>query len=50
VIVSVDIPRSLSAEQRVLLEQLAETLGTEVHPQERGFLDTLKDLLGGLID
>ncbi len=50
VIVSVDIPRSLSAEQRTLLEQLAETLGTDVHPQERGFLDTLKDLLGGLID
>ena len=50
VIVSVDIPRSLSAEQRALLEQLAETLGTEVHPHERGFLDTLKDLLGGLVD
>lgn len=50
VIVSVDIPRSLSAEQRTLLEQLADTLGTEVHPQERGFLDTLKDLLGGLVD
>ena len=50
VIVSVDIPRSLSVEQRALLEQLAETLGTDVHPHERGFLDTLKDLLGGLID
>jgi molecular chaperone DnaJ len=50
VIVSVDIPRSLSAEQRALLEQLAETLGTEVRPQERGFLDSLKDLIGGLID
>ncbi len=50
VIVSVDIPRSLSTEQRTLVEQLAETLGTDVHPQERGFLDTLKDLLGGLID
>ncbi len=50
VIVSVDIPRSVNAEQRALLEQLAETLGTEVHPHERGFLDTLKDLFGGLVD
>ena len=50
VIVSVDIPRSLTDEQRSLLEQLAETLGTEVHPHERGFLDTLKDFLGGLVD
>jgi molecular chaperone DnaJ len=50
VIISVGIPRSLSEEQRELFSDLADTLGTEVHPQERSFLDTLKDLLGGLAD
>jgi molecular chaperone DnaJ len=50
VIVSVDIPRSLDEEQQGLLEQLANTLGTEVKVQERSFLDSLKDLLGGLAD
>ena len=50
VLISVEIPTSLTAEQRKLLEQLAETLGTEVRPQERGFLDLLKDMFGGLID
>jgi molecular chaperone DnaJ len=40
----------VNSEQRELLEQLADTLGTEVKPQERSFLDSLKDLLGGLAD
>ena len=50
VLISVEIPTSPTTEQRKLLEQLAETLGTDVHPQERGFLDTIKDMFGGLID
>jgi molecular chaperone DnaJ len=50
VIISIDIPRSLTPDQRTLFEQLAETLGTEVRPQERSFIDKLKDLLGGLAD
>lgn len=50
VLISVDVPRDLSSEQRELFEQLAESLGTEVHPHERSFLDTLKDLIGGLTD
>jgi molecular chaperone DnaJ len=50
VVVSVDIPRSVDSKQRELLEGLAETLGTEVKVQERSFLDSLKDLLGGLAD
>lgn len=50
VVVSVDIPRNLDARQSELLEELAETLGTEVKVQERSFLDSLKDLLGGLAD
>ena len=47
VIVNVEIPAHLSGEQRKLFEQLAQTLGSEVLPQERSFLDVLKDLLGG---
>jgi molecular chaperone DnaJ len=47
VILSVDIPRSLSADQKELFERLGETMGNGVVPQERGFLDRLKDLLGG---
>jgi molecular chaperone DnaJ len=50
VVVSVDIPNHLDEEQRELLEELAETLGTEVKVQERSFLDSLKELLGGLAD
>ncbi|MEW6568527.1 MAG: molecular chaperone DnaJ [Chloroflexota bacterium] len=48
VIISVEVPSSLTAEQRQLLERLAETLGTEPRPQERGFFDRVKELLGGL--
>ena len=47
VIINVDIPTHLSSEQRKLFEQLAKTLGSEVLPQERSFLDILKDVLGG---
>jgi molecular chaperone DnaJ len=47
VIVNVDIPTRLTAEQRQLFEQLAKSLGSEVRPQERGFLDWLKETLGG---
>lgn len=47
VIVNVEIPSRLTSDQRKLFEQLAETLGSEVLPQERSFLDILKDVLGG---
>jgi molecular chaperone DnaJ len=47
VIVNVEIPSRLTQEQRQLFEQLAKSLGSEVRPQERGFLDWLKDALGG---
>ena len=47
VIVNVEIPSRLSSNQRKLFEQLADTLGSEVLPQERSFLDILKDVLGG---
>jgi len=47
VIINIDIPSRLTSDQRQLFEQLAKTLGSEVLPQERSFLDILKDVLGG---
>jgi molecular chaperone DnaJ len=47
VVINVDIPTRLTSEQRELFEQLANSLGSEVRPQERSFLDWLKETLGG---
>jgi molecular chaperone DnaJ len=47
VVLNVDIPKHLNTEQRQIFEQLAKSLGSEVRPQERGFLDWLKETLGG---
>ena len=47
VIVNVAIPNKLTKEQRELFEQLAESLGTTVKPQEKGFLDWLNEAFGG---
>ncbi len=47
VIINVEIPSRLKKEQRELMEQLAESLGSEVRPQERNFLDQLRDFFGG---
>jgi len=47
VIVNVSIPTSVDDEQRELFEQLGRSLGTEVIPQERGFFDKLREVLGG---
>jgi len=47
VLLNVEIPTRLNAEQRKLFEELATSLGSDVHPQERSFLDWIKDALGG---
>ena len=47
VIINVEVPAHLTLDQRKLFEQLAATLGTEVRPQEKSFLDLLKEVLGG---
>jgi molecular chaperone DnaJ len=47
VIVNVAIPTKLTKEQRELFQKLAESLGTTVKPQEKGFLDWLNEALGG---
>lgn len=47
VIVNVEIPGKLTKEQRELFEKLAESLGSTVKPQEKGFLDWFNEALGG---
>ncbi|NPV57878.1 MAG: molecular chaperone DnaJ [Anaerolineae bacterium] len=47
VVVNVEVPSKLSAEQKELFQALAETLGSEVNPQEKNFFDRLKEVLGG---
>jgi molecular chaperone DnaJ len=45
VVINVEVPVNVNNDQRQLFEQLAESLGSEVRPQERGFLDWLKETL-----
>lgn len=47
IIINVEIPSKITPEQRKLFEELAETLGTEVRPQEKSFVDKLREVLGG---
>lgn len=47
VVINVEVPTRLTAEQRELFERLATSLGTEAVPREKGFLDRLKEALGG---
>ncbi|MBI5841543.1 MAG: molecular chaperone DnaJ [Chloroflexi bacterium] len=47
VLINVEIPAKLTKEQKDLFEKLAESLGTSVKPQEKGFLDWLNERLGG---
>lgn len=47
IIINVEVPSKLTPDQRKLFEDLAATLGTEVRPQERSFVDKLKEVLGG---
>lgn len=47
VLVTVQVPQALNAEQKRLFLELSKTLGKEVVPQqERGFFDKLKDAFG----
>jgi molecular chaperone DnaJ len=47
VIINIEVPTRLTHDQRNLFEQLGKSLGHEVKPQERGFLEWLKETLGG---
>ena len=44
VVINVAVPGKLTGEQRKLFEQLALTLGSEVHPQEKSFFDRLREI------
>jgi molecular chaperone DnaJ len=46
VTVHVVVPTEVTDEQRVLLEQLSESLGSATLPRERGFFSKVKDALG----
>jgi molecular chaperone DnaJ len=45
--VLLEVPTSLTERQRTLLEELAKELGEGVQPQQRSFMERLKDLFGG---
>lgn len=50
VYVNVEVPKSLTEEQRRLFEQLGQTLGADITPQRnngKGFFDRMKDILVG---
>jgi molecular chaperone DnaJ len=47
VIINIKVPNKLKKDQRELFEQLAESLGSEVHPQERSFFDNVREFFGG---
>jgi molecular chaperone DnaJ len=47
VVINVEVPTRLSGEQRKLFEQLAQSLGTSAHTEEKSFFDKLKEVLGG---
>ena len=47
VIVNVTIPSKLDGEERELFEKLAEKMDSKVLPQESGFFERLKNVLGG---
>ncbi len=49
VYISVDVPTKLTERQRELFEELAETMGSEIKPQNngRGFFDRVMDFFAG---
>ncbi len=46
VTVNIQIPTTLSEEQKELFEKLGQSLGTGIKIQERGFFDKIKEVLG----
>ncbi len=43
--VVVEVPEKVSRKQRKLIQELAEEMGVDTHPQQAGFLDKLRGLL-----
>jgi molecular chaperone DnaJ len=44
--VRIEVPRSLNSEQQALLEKFAAASGEDVHPENKGFFDKVKELFG----
>jgi molecular chaperone DnaJ len=44
--VAIEVPTSLTDRQRQLLEELSRELGEEVQPQQKSFVDKLRELFG----
>jgi len=44
--VTVEVPTALTARQRELLHELAKELGADVQPQQKGFMQKLKEFFG----
>jgi molecular chaperone DnaJ len=44
--VALEVPTQLTSKQRALLEELAKELGEDVQPQQRTFMEKLRDLFG----
>src|ERR1019366_2886826 len=45
--VTIEVPTQLTARQRQLLEALAEELGQDVQPQQKPFMEKLRELFEG---
>ena len=43
---SVITPRNLSKDQKELMRKLAQSMGSEIKPQDGGFMGKIKDALG----
>ena len=44
--VTVEVPRKLTSKQRELVEALALELGEDVQPEQKSFMDKLRELFG----
>jgi len=44
--VGIEVPTQLTLRQKALLEELAKELGEDVQPQQKTFVEKLRDLFG----
>ncbi len=49
-VMTVEVPSRLNSKQKALVEELGRSLPPEPHIQEPGFLEKVRQLLGGLVD
>lgn len=44
--VEIDVPKKLNDKQKAILREFADISGNDVHEQQKGFFDKMKDVLG----